>query len=155
MRTSVHVDVLKTDRSDTNTFPDKKMCSCSDQNLRVSPFPPSKICSARFNHAAVFAIPRMSSLAKGPNLTRLNPFTPWQRLYELVESLRAPEKAEPMLRSRVRSQSDWPGVTLDVTSVRANSFLSRGKPLYDRFVETLARHMPHLKGEKPCNSTRA
>ncbi|GAQ77964.1 hypothetical protein KFL_000060290 [Klebsormidium nitens] len=69
-----------------------------------------------------------------------------ERLYEMVESLRAPEKAEPVLQSRVRSQSYLPGVTLDVTSVRANSFLSRGNPLYERFVATLARHMPDLRG---------
>lgn len=69
-----------------------------------------------------------------------------QRLYELVDSLRAPEKAGPILKGRTLSLWAASTLRLKITAMRANPFLRRGNALYERFVETLSRHGQELKG---------
>jgi hypothetical protein len=63
-----------------------------------------------------------------------------QVLYELVESLRAPDKIEAVLKQGPYGQQ------FEVVSQRSNPFLHQKGVLYVRFVDTLADHIHHLKG---------
>jgi hypothetical protein len=66
-----------------------------------------------------------------------------QVLYELVESLRAPDKIEAVLKQGPH------GEQFEVVSQRSNPFLHRKGVLYERFVDTLAEHIHDLKGGHP------
>lgn len=68
-----------------------------------------------------------------------------QVLYELVESLRTPDKIVCAIKKApsydyVRRQA------VEVVAQRSNPFLNRESGLYDRFLDTLARHSQDLKG---------